>query len=63
MENGSELKKLLLRVKQEILAGLRHGFFDFSLIGETKNGNRHVTLKVGKNHKFTISPEDMRDEQ
>lgn len=61
MEDKSELHKLWERMKQETLSGLKHGFFDFSLTGEIKNGKRHVTLKAGKNHKFTIAPEDIQE--
>ena len=61
LENKSEIQKLWGRIKQEVTSGLRHGFFDYSLTGEVKNGKRHVTLKAGKNHKFTISPEDIQE--
>lgn len=61
MENKSEIQKLCERIKLETMSGLKHGFFDFSLTGEIKNGKRHVTLKAGKNHKFTIAPEDIQE--
>ena len=61
MENKSEIQELWRRIKQEVISGLRHGFFDYSLTGEVKNGKRHVTLKAGKNHRFKIEPEDMKD--
>lgn len=61
MEDKSESQKLWERIKQEVISGLRHGFFDYSLTGEVKNGKRHVTLKAGKNHKFTIAPEDIQE--
>lgn len=61
MESKTEVQKLLERMKQEIMSGLRHGFFDFSLTGEFKQGKHHVTLKAGKNHKFTIAPEDIQE--
>ena len=61
LENKSEIQNLWERIKQEIMSGLQHGFFDFSLTGEIKNGKRHVTLKAGKNHKFTIAPEDIQE--
>lgn len=61
MNTESEIQKFLGRIKQEILSGLRHGFFEYSVKGEIKNGKRHVTLKAGKNHKFTINPEDIQE--
>ncbi|MBK9585475.1 MAG: hypothetical protein KA176_11575 [Alphaproteobacteria bacterium] len=56
-----ELLKLMEQIKQEIMSGLRHGFFDYSLTGETKNGKRHVTFKAGKSYKFTIASEDIQE--
>lgn len=61
MEDKSELQKLWERINLETMSGLKHGFFDFSLTGEIKNGKRHVMLKAGKNHKFTIAPEDIQE--
>ena len=61
MEDKSDLQKLWERMKQETMSGLKHGFFDYSLTGEIKNGKRHVTLKAGRNHKFTIAPEDIQE--
>lgn len=61
MENKSELQELWERMRLETMSGLKHGFFNFSLTGEIKNGKRHVTLKAGKNHKFTISLEDIQE--
>lgn len=41
-----------------VLDGLKHGFFDYSINCEIGNrGNRHVVIRAGKSHKFTI-PED-----
>lgn len=61
MKERQEIQKLWDRITQEVKSGLRHGFFDYSLTGEVKNGKRHVTLKAGKNHKFTIAPEDIQE--
>mgnify|MGYP002063146448 CR=1 FL=1 len=42
----------------EVDDGLRHGYFDLAVTCETVNGKkRRLTIKAGKNHRFTI-PED-----
>ena len=61
MTEKLEIQKLLDRIKQEILAGLRHGFFDFSVTGEIKNEKRHVILNVGKSYKFIIPMQDIQE--
>ena len=48
------------KLKHEILSGLKHGFFEFSLHGEIINGNkRRMMLKAGKTHKFIVPDEDI----
>lgn len=61
MDTPSDLQKLWERLKGEIMSGLRHGFFEYSIVSEFKNGKHHVTLKTGKSHKFLIEPEDINN--
>ncbi len=56
VEETSSLKEMLERLWQEIVSGLRHGFFEFSVHCETlKDKKRHVTLKAGKSFRFVIT--------
>lgn len=59
-EDPQSLKTFFERLRQEVLSGLRHGFFDFSLRSEITNGNkRRLTFSAGKTHKFVIPDEDI----
>ena len=41
-----------------VVDGLKHGFFDYSIVCEVANGGRRqLVIRGGKSHKFTI-PED-----
>jgi hypothetical protein len=45
---------------REISDGLRHGFFELAVTCETVNGKmRRVTIKAGKNHRFTIPEKEI----
>lgn len=47
-------------LEREILDGLRHGFFDLQIACEiVKGGKRGLTIKAGKNHRFTIPKEEI----
>lgn len=61
-DKKSNLQGFWERIKQETLAGLRHGFFDYSVTSELKDGKRHVIMKSGKHYKFTIPQEEIRDD-
>ena len=48
----------LALLEKVFVDGLRHGFFDYSIQCEIGNhGKRHLVIRAGKAHKFTI-PED-----
>jgi len=48
----------LALLEKVFVHGLRHGFFDYSIQCEIGNhGKRHLVIRAGKAHKFTI-PED-----
>ena len=52
-----EARDCLIR---EVNDGLRHGFFDLAVTCETVNGKkRRLTIKAGKNHRFTIPEEEI----
>ncbi len=58
--NGSELEQAMERLTREVREGLRHGFFELSVSCELTNGRkRRLTIKAGKNHRFTIPEEEI----
>lgn len=55
----SSLHEALALIAREIVGGLRHGYFDFSIIGETlRQGECSLTFKAGKSHRFRIPETD-----
>lgn len=53
-----QIREMLDRLQILVVDGLKHGFFDYSINCEIGNrGNRHLVIRAGKSHKFTI-PED-----
>ena len=55
---GRQLREALDRIEGLVVDGLRHGFFDYSIVCEIgKDGRRQLVIRAGKSHKFTI-PED-----
>jgi hypothetical protein len=55
---GPQLRDILDRIERLVVDGLRHGFFEYSLVCEIgKDGRRQLVIRAGKSHKFTI-PED-----
>jgi hypothetical protein len=56
-KNG-QVREALDRLETLIVDGLKHGFFDYSIICKVANGGkRELVIRAGKSHKFTI-PED-----
>jgi hypothetical protein len=54
------VEKLLEKVKQEILSGVKHGFFDYQITCEIIQGKkRKITVKTGKSHRFFVSEEEL----
>ena len=48
------------RLSREVCDGLRHGFFELTVACEiVKGGKRGLTIKAGKNHRFTIPEEEI----
>ena len=57
----SELSGALAKLEQEILDGLRHGFFEYVVSCEIVTGaKRRLTIRAGKSHRFMIPEEDLR---
>ena len=55
---SEQVREALDRLEGLVLDGLKHGFFDYSIACEVANaGKRHLVIRAGKSHKFTI-PED-----
>ncbi|MGH6893810.1 MAG: hypothetical protein ACREEP_16295 [Dongiaceae bacterium] len=55
---SGQLRQALDRLEGLVVDGLKHGFFDYSIACEIKNGGkRQLVIRAGKSHKFTI-PED-----
>jgi len=55
---SSQLEDAINKVVAELREGLRHGFFEYKLVGEIgKGGQRQLILEAGKKYKFTIPAE------
>jgi hypothetical protein len=58
----TNLDKFMATLKQELLAGIRHGFFECSINSEIiKCSKRRVILKAGKMHLFVIEQKEIDD--
>jgi hypothetical protein len=52
---GGELKAACDHMVNELLGGVRHGFFKMNVEMETVQGKRkQVTIESGKNYRFTV---------
>jgi hypothetical protein len=57
----NQLETAIEKVVAELRGGLRHGFFEYRLIGEiVSGGKRQLVLEAGKKYKFTIPEEELR---
>lgn len=53
-----QVREALDRLEVLVVDGLKHGFFDYSIACEVGNGGkRHLVIRAGKSHKFTIRAE------
>ena len=58
--NKPALEQAMDRLSREVRDGLRHGFFELTVACEiVKGGKRGLTIKAGKNHRFTIPEEEI----
>jgi hypothetical protein len=54
------VREALDRLEGLVVDGLKHGFFDYSIACEIGNGGkRHLVIRAGKSHKFTIPAEEV----
>ena len=49
-----QVREALDRLECLVVDGLKHGFFDYSIACEVIKGKRHLLIRAGKSHKFTI---------
>jgi len=50
-----QVREALDRLEGLVVEGLKHGFFEYSIGCEIANGGkRHLVIRAGKSHKFTI---------
>ena len=60
-QDSNTLEMALLHLREVVLDGLRHGFYDYAITCElVKGSKRRLTIKAGKSHQFTIPEEDLR---
>ena len=50
----SKINQLMEQMRKEVIAGLRHGFFEYSISADVEKGRRRVTLKAGRHYRFNI---------
>ena len=57
---SGQVREALDRLEGLVVEGLKHGFFDYSIACEVGNGGkRHLVIRAGKSHKFTIPAEEV----
>jgi hypothetical protein len=60
----TRLDAALRRLHAEILDGLRHGYFEFTLTSEViGHGRRRLVLRAGKSYQFVIPGDECEDTQ
>ena len=58
-ESG-QIREVLDHLEGIVIAGLKHGFFDYSIVCEIgSGGKRHLMIRAGKSHKFTIPADEV----
>jgi hypothetical protein len=59
---SKELKSFLIKIHDDILAGIKHGFFTCEIECDVVQGKkRQVTYKAGKSYKITIPEEELKN--
>lgn len=55
----AEFERAMEKLRDEIRAGMAHGFFELSVQCEIiKAGKRQLTIRTGKSYRFVISEEE-----
>lgn len=57
----SQINQLMERMRKEVIAGLRHGFFEYSINADVEKGRRRVTLKAGRHYRFNIPEHEIQN--
>ena len=54
------MREALDRLRDLVVDGLKHGFFEYSISCEIGNkGRRQLVIRAGKSHRFTIPEDDL----
>jgi hypothetical protein len=57
---SGESRRALKKLEQIVLEGLRHGFFEYTVVCEAIKGrNRRLVIKAGVSHQFVIPIEEI----
>jgi hypothetical protein len=57
---SGQVREALDRLEGLVIDGLKHGFFDYSIACDIGNGGkRHLVIRAGKSHKFTIPADEV----
>jgi hypothetical protein len=57
---SGQVREVLDHLEGLVVEGLKHGFFDYSIICEVATGGkRQLVIRAGKSHKFTIPQEEV----
>ena len=55
-----QVREALDRLEGLVVDGLKHGFFEYSFACEVGNGGkRHLVIRAGESHKFTIPADEV----
>jgi hypothetical protein len=55
-----QVARALALLERIIIDGLQHGFFDYSIVCEMDKGRkRHLVIRAGKSHKYTIHEDEL----
>ena len=58
--NDNEQEKFMNKLRNEIMSGLKHGFFDFQITREVIKGKkRRITFKAGKTFVFILNEDEL----
>jgi hypothetical protein len=58
--HNGETAAALAQIEQIVVDGLKHGFFEYSIVCQiVKGGARQLVVRAGKSYQFTIRQEDI----
>ncbi|MFZ4809464.1 MAG: hypothetical protein ACOYLQ_19590 [Hyphomicrobiaceae bacterium] len=57
---SGQVREALDQLEGLVVDGLKHGYFEYSIACEmASGGKRHLVIRAGKSHKFTIPVDDV----